>query len=87
MSRLRQFAAYTRKVFHLDRLAARITDTRPNPVIPTQRVWWNLWVGAVCKVPSFFQLESETRRRPWRRTFGAPPPRRARFRGGRLSRR
>jgi alkylhydroperoxidase family enzyme len=72
MSRLRQFAAYTRKVFHLQRLAARITDTRPNPDIPTQRVWWDLWFGAVCKVPSFFQLQSESRRQPWRRTLGGP---------------
>ena len=40
--RLRQFGAYVRKVFHLHRLAGRITDSRCDPTIPTSAIWFGL---------------------------------------------
>jgi hypothetical protein len=72
--RLRQFAAYVRKVFHLHRLAGRITDSRCDPAIPTAAIWFSLLFGAVCKTPSFLQLQSETRRKAWRNTVGYSKP-------------
>jgi hypothetical protein len=72
--RLRQFAAYVRKVFHLHRLAGRISDSRCDPDIPTSAIWLNLLFGAVFKTPSFLQLQSETRRKAWRNTLGYAKP-------------
>ena len=72
--RLRQFGAYVRKVFHLHRLAGRITDSRCDPTIPTSAIWFALFFGAVFKTPSFLQLQSETRRKAWRKTLGYAQP-------------
>jgi hypothetical protein len=72
--RLRQFGAYVRKVFHLHRLAGRITDSRCDPDIPTSAIWFSLFFGAVFKTPSFLQLQSETRRKAWQTTVGYAHP-------------
>jgi hypothetical protein len=72
--RLRQFGAYVRKVFHLHRLAGRITDSRCDPAIPTSAIWFGLLLGAVFKTPSFLQLQSETRRKAWQTTVGYAQP-------------
>jgi len=72
--RLRQFVAYVRKVFHLHRLAGRITDSRCDPLIPTSAIWFSLFFGSAFKTPSFLQLQSETRRKPWRDTLGYAKP-------------
>ena len=72
--RLRQFGAYVRKVFHLHRLARRISDSRCEPDIPTSAIWLGLVFGAVFKTPSFLQLQSETRRKAWRNTLGYAKP-------------
>ena len=68
--RLRPFAAYVRKVFHLHRLAGRISDSRCDPDLPTSAIWLSLVFGAVFKTPGFLQLQSETRRKAWRNTLG-----------------
>jgi hypothetical protein len=72
--RLRQFGAYVRKVFHLHRLARRVSDSRCDPDIPTSAIWFALVFGAVFKTPSFLQLQSETRRKAWRNTLGYAKP-------------
>jgi len=72
--RLRQFGAYVRKVFHLHRLAGRITDSRGEPKIPSAAIWFSLLFGAVFKTPSFLQLQSETHRKAWRNTVGYSKP-------------
>jgi hypothetical protein len=72
--RLRQFSAYVRKVFHLHRLAKRISDCRCDPTIPASAIWFSLFFGAVFKTPSFLQLQSETRRKAWRNTVGYAKP-------------
>jgi hypothetical protein len=68
--KLRQFAAYTRKVFRLHQLARRITDSRQDPKIPAATLWFNLIFAAVFKTPSFLQLQAETHTPAWRKTFG-----------------
>jgi len=72
--RLRQFAAYLRKVFHLHQLARRLTDSRCDPKIPTATIWFSLVFGAVFKTPSFLQLQGETGRQAWRQSFGGSQP-------------
>jgi hypothetical protein len=72
--RLRQFSAYVRKVFHLHRLAGRLSDSRCDPAIPASAIWFSLFFGAVFKIPSFLQLQSETRRKAWRDTVGYAKP-------------
>lgn len=72
--RLRQFSAYVRKVFHLHRLAERISDSRCDPTIPSSAIWLSLFFGAVFKTPSFLQLQEETQRQAWRRTLGFRKP-------------
>jgi hypothetical protein len=71
---LRQFGAYVRKVFHLHRLAGRITDSCCDPTIPASAIWFSLIFGAVIKTPSFLQLQSETRRKAWQNTVGYAQP-------------
>jgi hypothetical protein len=72
--RLRQFSAYVRKVFHLHRLVGRLSDSRCDPIIPVSAIWFSLFFGAVFKIPSFLQLQSETRRKAWRDTVGYAKP-------------
>jgi hypothetical protein len=72
--RLRQFSAYVRKVFHLHRLVGRLSDSRCDPTIPVSAIWFSLFFGAVFKIPSFLQLQSETRRKAWRDTVGYAKP-------------
>ena len=67
MNQLQGFVHYVNKVFDLDFLAKAVTDARPWPQIPTSCVWLSLFFGAVMRVPSFLQLEAETRRRCWQR--------------------
>jgi hypothetical protein len=69
-----RLGAYVRKVFHLHRLAGRISDSRCDPDIPTSAIWSGLLFGAVFKTPSFLQLQSETRRKAWRNTLGYAKP-------------
>lgn len=67
MNQLQGFVHYVKKVFDLSCLAKAVTDRRPWPQIPTSCVWLSLFFGAVMRVPSFLQLEAETRRRCWQR--------------------
>jgi hypothetical protein len=71
--KLRQFAAYVRKVFRLQQLARRITDSRQDPEIAPAAIWFSLVFGAVFKTPSFLQLQAETHTPAWRKTFGGLP--------------
>lgn len=43
---------------------------RPHPVIPSPALTLSLFLGAVLRVPSLLQLESETGRRGWQRLVG-----------------
>lgn len=65
-----RFAHYLKKVFKFHRLVRRIGDRRQDPKIPTQSVVLALFFGAALRIPSFFQLEKETKRAYWQRQIG-----------------
>jgi hypothetical protein len=69
-SQLSQFVAYANKRFHLSLLAGTFRDGRPYPEIPSRPVWLSLILGEVVRVPSFLQLEAETKLPQWQRWVG-----------------
>jgi hypothetical protein len=70
MNRLRQFWHYVEKVFDLPRHLRAIRDERSQPQIPTPTLSGSLLLGAVLRVPSLLQLESETARKGWQKLVG-----------------
>jgi len=62
------------KVFDLGSHLRGVRDQRLYPVIPTVSVTWTLLLGAVLRVPSLFQLQSETLRRGWQHLLGIKGP-------------
>jgi hypothetical protein len=73
-TQLSQFVHYTQKRFALPLLAGGFTDSRPQPDIPSRSVWLSLVLGEVMRVPSFLQLEQETKLPQWQRWVGYPGP-------------
>lgn len=71
---LNRFGHYLKKVFKFHRLVGRFSDRRQDPTIPTRSVILSLFFGAVLRVPSFFQLEQETKRVHWQRQVGWMAP-------------
>lgn len=69
-TRLSQFVHYAQKRFDLPLLAGAFHDSRPQPEIPSRAVWLSLVLGEVVQVPSFNQLEAETRLPQWQRWVG-----------------
>jgi hypothetical protein len=70
MNRLRQFWNYAAKVFDLPSLLGAIGDRREQPVIPTRAVVASLFLGALLRVSSLFQLQKETKGKGWQRIVG-----------------
>jgi hypothetical protein len=70
MNRLRQFWHATDKVFDLPRRLRAVRDRRTDPQISPAVLTTSLFLGAVLRVPSFLQLEAETRRPAWQRLIG-----------------
>jgi hypothetical protein len=73
-TQLSQFVRYAQKRFDLSLLAGGFTDSRPQPEIPSRSVWLSLVLGEVVRVPSFLQLEQETKLPQWQRWVGHPGP-------------
>jgi Transposase DDE domain len=73
-AQLSQFVAYTQKRFDLPWLAGAFTDSRPQPDIPSRAVWLSLVLGEVVHIPSFLQLEAETKLPQWQRWVGYKDP-------------
>jgi hypothetical protein len=73
-TQLSQFVHYAQKRFDLSLLAGGFTDSRPQPDIPSRSVWLSLVLGEVVRVPSFLQLEQETKLPQWPRWVGHPGP-------------
>jgi hypothetical protein len=67
MNRLRQFWHATDKLFDLPRRLRAVRDQRTDPEISAGVLTTSLFLGAVMRVPSFLQLEAETRRPGWQR--------------------
>lgn len=70
MNRLRQFWHATDKLFDLPRRLRAVRDRRTDPQISSAVLTTSLFLGAVLRVPSFLQLEAETRRPGWQRLLG-----------------
>ena len=64
---LSQFVTYARQRFALHLLAGGLTDARPQPAIPARAVALSLVLGKVVHIPSFLQLQEETRLPQWQR--------------------
>ena len=60
-SQLRQFVHYAQKRFQLSLLAGCFADARPQPDIPSRAVGLSLVLGEVVHIPSFLQLQEETK--------------------------
>jgi hypothetical protein len=73
-NRLRAFWHYADKVFGICHQLAGVRDERSWPVIPTRVVSATLLLGSILRVPSFLQLQFETRRRGWQRLVGWDQP-------------
>jgi hypothetical protein len=71
---LDRFVHYAQKRFKLSLLAGFFDDGRQDPDIPPRAVGLSLLLGEVVKIPSFLQLEEETRLPQWQRWVGYPHP-------------
>jgi hypothetical protein len=67
---LSQFVTYARQRFDLHLLAGGLADARPQPAIPARAVALSLVLGEVVHLPSFLQLQEETRLPQWQRWVG-----------------
>lgn len=69
-SQLSQFVTYANKRFDLSLLAGTFGDSRPQPEIPSRPLWLSLMLGEIVHIPSFLQLEAETKLPQWQRWVG-----------------
>jgi len=67
---LNQFVHYAQKRFNLSLLAGGFTDSRGQPEIPSRAVGLSLVLGEVVQIPSFLQLQEETKLSQWQRWVG-----------------
>jgi len=74
MNRLRQFWHAAKRLFELPRRLRGVRDRRTEPPISVAALTTSLLLGAVLRVPSFLQLEAETRRPGWQRLIGRSKP-------------
>jgi hypothetical protein len=73
-SQLSRFVNYADKRFDLRWLAGAFSDSRPQPEIPSRSVWLSMILGEVVHIPSFLQLEAETKLPQWQRWVGYGRP-------------
>ena len=73
-TQLRQFESYACKRFDLHLLAGGLTDARAQPQIPSRPVGLSLLLGEVAQIPSFLQLQAETKLPQWQRWVGYQKP-------------
>lgn len=71
-TQLRQFQSYAQKRFKLSLLAGCFADARSQPGIPSRAVGLSLVLGEVVHIPSFLQLQAETKLPQWQRWVGYP---------------
>jgi len=69
-TQLGRFVAYTRKRFDLPLLAGCFADARPQPHLPSRAVGLSLVLGEVVHIPSWLQLQAETKLPQWQRWVG-----------------
>ena len=71
---LDRFVAYADKKFNLSLLAGCFGDNRADPKVPARAVGLSLLLGEVAHIPSFLQLEEETKLPQWQRWTGYHQP-------------
>ena len=71
---LSRFVHYAQKRFQLPLLASGLTDGRSQPEIPILPIALSLILGEVVHIPSFLQLQEETRQPEWQRWMGYQGP-------------
>ena len=72
---LRRYLRYIEKEYQIRAGAARLTDGRVRPQVPTSGVWWSLVGMFALRLPSFNALEQELRRTGrWERLLGSRKP-------------
>jgi hypothetical protein len=69
-TQLSQFVAYAETRFDLPLLAGCFADHRSEPHIPCRAVGLSLLLGEVVHIPSFLQLQAETRLPQWQKWVG-----------------
>lgn len=67
---LNRFVHYAQKRFHLSLLVSGFTDGRLQPDIPFHSVGLSLVLGEVVQIPSFLQLQEETKLPQWQQWVG-----------------
>jgi len=70
VAQLSRFVTYAQKRFDLHLLAGTFADDRPQPKIPSRAVALSLILGEVVHIPSFLQLQEETKLPQWQRWVG-----------------
>jgi len=71
---LSQFVNYGQKRFALGLWLSGVADGRPRPEIPAQPVVLSLLLGEVAHLPSFLQLQEETKLPQWQQWAGYKKP-------------
>jgi hypothetical protein len=71
---LAQFFAYAKKVYDLVGELRAVRDRRVDPQIPTSAVTLTLFLGALLRLPSLLQIQTETSRRGWQHLLGLKHP-------------
>ena len=69
---LSRFVHYGRNRFHLGLLLSGLVCGRAQPEIPARSVVLSLVLGEVAHIPSFLQLQEETKLPQWQRWVGYP---------------
>jgi hypothetical protein len=73
-TQLSRFVAYAQRRFDLPLLAGCFADARPQPDIPSRAVGLSLVLGEVVHIPSFLQLQEETKLPQWQGWVGYRHP-------------
>jgi hypothetical protein len=73
-TQLSQFQSYAQKRFDLLLLAGCFADARSEPDIPSRAVGLSLILGEVVHIPSFLQLQEETKVPQWQQWVGYRHP-------------
>jgi hypothetical protein len=67
---LSRFVRYAQKQFNVSLLLGGLADGRPQPEIPARPVVLSLVLGEVVHIPSFLQLQEETKLAQWQQWTG-----------------
>jgi hypothetical protein len=70
VNRIRQLWHYACKTFQLAHRLKRVRDRRLFPRVPHRAITATLFLGALLRRPSFFQIQADTHRKGWQKLIG-----------------